>query len=341
MKANKIAADLQTATMLTVIGGSTFDLLRDLLSPEDPADKSYAELKQALSAHLSPKPLVIGERYRFYQRDQRQSESIAAYVAELRRLSRTCAFGDHLKEALRDRFVCRLRSAATRRKLLATSGLDFDKAVTNAKADELAARDADEVSGSADGAKQRALVGIDGSAAVHSVHPRANQRGRSLPAKPQGTTSQPCFRCGGLSHSPDKCRFLDAECDGCHKRGHIRPFCRSEQRAPSSDWRPVPKPRGQRASVHQVGQPSSAVPSESLFASDEEPIHHVRVDRVHSAPPAPIAVTTVIDTVRVDVEVDTGAAVSLLPSALYEKHFASRPLQPTNLMLTAYNGESL
>ena len=116
LTANKISdGDLQKATMLTVIGGPAFTLLRDLLALDAPEDKTFAELKDALKAHLSPQPLVIGERYRFYQRDQRSGESIAMYVADLRRLARTCQFEAHLQEALRDRFVCGLRSGQTRK----------------------------------------------------------------------------------------------------------------------------------------------------------------------------------------------------------------------------------
>ena len=334
MKANKIDAALQPATMLTIIGGASFDLLRDLLAPDDPADKSYAQLKTTLTDHLSPKPLVIGERYRFYQRDQRQGESVAAYVGELRRLSRTCDFGDHLKEALRDRFVCGLRSTATRRKLLTTSGLTFDQAVRDAKADELAVRDAVEVSGSVEGTKQRSS---EGPASVHSVRPRYPPRNKQQQASSRNNT-QPCFRCGSSDHAPDSCRFIEAECRSCHKRGHLQKVCRSKP-AHSSGGKPVPKPRRQRAGVHQVSQPKAA--SESLFASDEEPIHHVRIDRVNSQPPAPIMVTAAINDVNLEMEVDTGAAVSLLPTSLYQTHFPSHPLRPSKLQLSAYSGDSI
>ena len=35
--------------------------------------------------------------------------SVRLYLAELRRLTTYCKFGDHLQEALRDRLVCGLR----------------------------------------------------------------------------------------------------------------------------------------------------------------------------------------------------------------------------------------
>ena len=33
--------------------------LKDILTPEKPKDKTYAELREALLSHYSPKPLII------------------------------------------------------------------------------------------------------------------------------------------------------------------------------------------------------------------------------------------------------------------------------------------
>ena len=224
MKADKNDAELQTATMLTVVGGSTFNLLCDL-----PALDDLAVLKKR---HC----LIIGERYCFYQCDC-SGESIAAYGAELRCLSRPWEFGDHLKEVLRDRIGRGLRSAATRRKLLASSGLEFDKAETDTKEDALAARHTVEVS--ADGTKQRTTPGVDGL--VHSIRPCPSPRGKpqKYGNKPQPT--HPCFQCGGTGHSPDSCRFIDTESNRCRKCGQLQKVCRSK---------PVQKPRRQHASIH-------------------------------------------------------------------------------------------
>ena len=57
-------------------------------------------LKDALSAHFSPKPHIIAERYRFHQRDQLPGESLATYDAELLRFARHCNFGTNLDDCL-------------------------------------------------------------------------------------------------------------------------------------------------------------------------------------------------------------------------------------------------
>jgi len=85
--------------------------------------------------------VVIAERFNFYRRNQEPGESIATYVAELRRLTTDCTFDAYLNDALRDKFVCGLRSEATQRRLLAEKDLTFTKAVEIAQGMEAAARD--------------------------------------------------------------------------------------------------------------------------------------------------------------------------------------------------------
>ena len=106
------------ATLLTVVGSETYQLLENLVFPDKPHEKTYEALKAALSAHLSPKPLLIAQRYRFHMRDQKEGEIVAQFIAELRSLARSCEFDNALQSSLRDRFVCGLRDTATVKKLI-------------------------------------------------------------------------------------------------------------------------------------------------------------------------------------------------------------------------------
>ena len=99
----------------------------------------------ALLAHFSPKPLVIAERYRFHKRDQLPGESIATYVAELRRFGRPCNFGTNLDDCLRDRLVCGWSNTHIIKKMLAEKDLDLSKAIQLATESETASRDAMEL----------------------------------------------------------------------------------------------------------------------------------------------------------------------------------------------------
>ena len=117
-------------------------MLRNLLAPTLPKDKTLDEIVDVLTKHYEPKTLVIAERFQFHRRNQAVGESVAEYVAGLRLLTRHCEFGAYLDDALRDRFVCGLRSETIQKKLLTETDLTFQRAVEIARTMETAAENA-------------------------------------------------------------------------------------------------------------------------------------------------------------------------------------------------------
>eukprot|EP00731_Ephydatia_muelleri_P017752 Em0010g850a len=69
-KANKVGDEEKNDAFLSCIGKETSGLLRLLLAPAKPKDKTYEEMVGTLTKHLAPKPIVIAERFRFNKRDQ-------------------------------------------------------------------------------------------------------------------------------------------------------------------------------------------------------------------------------------------------------------------------------
>ena len=99
------------------------------------------------------------------------------------------------KEAIRDRFVCGLRSQSIQHMLLAEATLTLQTAVEKACASELMEKEA---------------LGFHGSS--HDVK------------KVDGTFPE-CSRCGKTNHSLEKCFHRIAQCHGCQKSGHIVVKC--------------------------------------------------------------------------------------------------------------------
>ena len=116
MDANNIPDEKRVLTLLSSIGKDSYETLRNLLAPANPRSSSWKEVVDALKAHFEPKPLIISERFVFNKRQQKSEETVADYVAALRKLSIHCKFGDFLDDALRDRFVCGLRSEGMQKK---------------------------------------------------------------------------------------------------------------------------------------------------------------------------------------------------------------------------------
>jgi len=214
-EANDIEDAKKKSVFLSVIGAKYYSLLRSLCSPDAPSGKTFDELVATLKAHVSPKPLVIGERFKFHNRRQAEIENVGDFAAELRRLASTCNFGQFLQEALRDRFVCGLKDAATQKKLLSEKELTFVKAIEIAQAMEAAA-------------SHSAALHHQGLEQTESPDVNVVQKNATRSdAASSGMQNSRCYRCG-KSHASAECPFKLYKCNHCKKVGHLAAVCRTK-----------------------------------------------------------------------------------------------------------------
>ncbi len=194
------------AIFLSACGGRVYAVLPDLCQPDKPGDFALADLFKILSGHFTPKPSLIVERFKFHSKVRQQGQSVAVFVAELRRLTEHCGFGPALDDMIRDRLVCGINDDRIQRRLLSEPDerLTLARAVEIATSMEMAAKDVAEL--------QQTVV----EGAVHKVQPAAADRPRLTG----------CFRCGG-NHGSADCRFSEVICHNCQKRGHLARKCRS------------------------------------------------------------------------------------------------------------------
>ena len=299
--ANEISDDRKVPALLALMGGKTYSLLRNLTSPDDPASRGFDAIVKLLDNHLSPKPLVIAERFRFHKRDQKDGESIPVYVAELRKLSEHCDFKANLNDALRDRLVCGIKHGNIQKKLLSESDLTLQKAIDIATAMETAAKDA---------------VELQQQHRPDSVH--------QLSKKPTSNTkpkerNKACFRCDRFNHTPDECRFKEDTCHFCSKKGHIERACLSK------------KAQQKNQSKKKKFKPVKTVDQEELLTVS---INTVKRSDI-------ISVTPKIEGKYLKMELDTGSAISVIPIRIYKELFHHKPLSVTNTRLKTYSGQTI
>ena len=218
--ADKQLADAQkSATFITLIGKDTYKTLKDLCYPDDPVSKSFKEICDLLEKHFAPSVNVASETYRFQQCQQLQTESVGEFANRLKRLAASCDFGGHLQRALRDQFVRGLRSRALTKKLL-TDNADFQTSLGTAVAEELAERNAEELTTS--------------PPLVHAVqhrHISAHSGGTgsrdSSTSNGQSARARRCGGCGGLWHARrELCPAWGKTCHKCQKANHFAKHCR-------------------------------------------------------------------------------------------------------------------
>ena len=307
----------QRAILLSSCGAETYQIIRNLVAPQKPADKTFKQLVELLQAHFCPPPSVIAQRFAFNNRAQREGETAAEFVAELRRLSEHCQFQASLDEMLRDRLVCGVRDGRLQRRLLAEPDLTFQKAFELCQASELAEKNAKELQA---GQKQsHRMTGTH----VMALHSEVGDRKHALSLK--------CYCCNSTQHLARESRFKTAVCHASGKTGHIAKACRSKGNTQS-------KERGGKKQSH-----GSVQRTHQLTTVDKQDETSYALFKLSAPREAPIHVTVMLNQAEVDMEVDTGASISVMSESTFMNTWkGSGPkLQSSDVCVKTYSGESL
>lgn len=282
--ANNIDEDRQAPTLLSLMGSKTYTLLRDLLTPDKPATKSFQEIVTTLQQHLSPKPSEIAERFHFYKRIQRKGETVLTYVADLKKLATHCNFGTNLNEAVREKLVGGLRNVRIQKRLHSEAKLKYSKALEIAVAMETAIRDTAELQ-----IELQSEPRVDKISDNHTQGPSPNP------------TTKVCYRCGGDSHATHNCRFEDQTCYHCGKVGHISRACRSKQQGQPKQ---PPKPP-LNTQVHSI-EYSESDEFENVLGS-------IQIHNVSKPSSTVIWIDLKVEGKPLKMELDISSAVSIIP----------------------------
>lgn len=78
------------------MGTTTYGLLRHLVQPNKPKNKTFDEIVTALKQHFEPKLLLVAERFCFNRCNQKANQPVAHYVAELKQCAADCEFSANL-----------------------------------------------------------------------------------------------------------------------------------------------------------------------------------------------------------------------------------------------------
>ena len=207
------AVQKQTATFLSSVGKSAYNVIQNLCKPKLPKEFTYKQLCKILVEHYSPTRLEVAETFKFHTKGiQMSDETVSQFVSRLRGLASTCNFGTFLPRALRDQFVVRCCNSESQHKLL-QEDRSFDQCVAIAAADEAAVREFKQLH-------------INNEETVHAVKSVNNNRGRG------GFTKRNqlyvCFTCGKAGHFRNNCQYKDSKCHNCGKIGHLSVVCKAK-----------------------------------------------------------------------------------------------------------------
>ena len=224
--------------------------------------------------------------------------------------------------ALRDWFVCGLSSVAIQRKLLSEADLTLKKA---------------------------------GDIVLTMKIPEKETKKLSSESEKVNRISIQCFRCGKSDHQAESCFHKKSTCHKCQKVGGLRKMCPSTHSRRVEDYPTKPgqsknqrsvTPSGWRgqvkkktSKVNRVKEHDSTAPSD---VSDEEEKEGWPVFTIKSENRKEINVKLKIDSHTLEMELDSGASVSLIPESLYNKKLRdTAPLMSSSAILRTYTGQTI
>ena len=317
--ANDIEAEAKRRAILpTAVGPGTYRLMKTLASPKKLEEFTFKELVELAPTHFNPRPSPIVKRFEFNSRSQKEGESIAVFVAELRKIAEYCDYGPVLSDMLRDRLVCGTNVKSIQRRLFVEPALTFEKALEMALAAEAADKDSKRLTGTTHTDPPYLEYVVNKVRHTKPPSDKGTKTTWKRQTSPPATVSE-CYRCGG-NHTAAACHCREFLCHFCKKKGHLAKMCRQKLKSMKE----------QAKFVTESDTPTSGEYS-ALF-------------QVTSGRNKPYRITINVNGKPLLMEIDTGASVSVVGEGTFNNIREGKStveLQKASTQLQTYTREEI
>ena len=129
----------------------------------------------------------------------------------------------------------------------------------------------------------------------------------------------------------------NAECRRCRKKGHIARVCRSRVQG-------QPTRQQSNSSGHQRKPRQTNLVSQDTEQIDSDTSDSYEMFNIRGTQGQPYRVTVQLNNCNLEMEIDTGASLSIISDETYQSFWTSQPkpeLQPTTVKLHTYTQESI
>ncbi|XP_055608550.1 uncharacterized protein K02A2.6-like isoform X2 [Uranotaenia lowii] len=308
------------------MGTELNNALKFLVTPRQPAEIPYEELRTTLSNHFDRIRNKFVESVKFRQIIQQPGESIAQFVLRLKQGAAYCEYEEFLDRMLIEQLLHGLEARDICDEIIAKKPETFSAAYEIAHSLEATRNTTREISNTTN----TPSPDPESTNKLGYEKPKTKKFPKSLHRSPprklnespsdNAAGSSSCYGCGG-QHLRSQCRFRDEKCRNCNKRGHIAKVCRSlksNSRNSSAD----------QVELHEM--PSSEVDFVQAF------------NQVHQIPAIEKKTINVkIDGRPLGMELDTGAPCGLVGEIELRRIKPKFTLLPTDRRFSSYTGHRI
>ncbi|XP_023229307.1 uncharacterized protein LOC111629653 [Centruroides sculpturatus] len=309
--------ETQAAILLHCLGEEALEIFETLELSEEEAKQPNVILEK-LELYFIPKSNQSVESHKFNTRVQGPSEVFDDFLADLRKLSINCEFGNLRDRLLRDRIVSGIRDQKVKERLLRETELSLTKAIDICRAAEQTESHIKlllnqpkniEVNVIKGKSRERLNESRDqenrSRAETKNHRTQNNCRAYQRPENKFQGRQRNCGRCG-YRHNQPNCPAMGKQCNKCKEYNHFAKVCRNNminvlEMAPESTNDYV------LASLESRGKNLDLDWSETLRILD--------CDK------------------SVSFKIDTGAHVNVIPAYIFETLNLRRLLKKTNITI--------
>lgn len=360
---NEKTDTIKINTLLNAIGEEAVEVF-DSFNLTEVQKTQYAEVVKAFADFCEPKKNIVYERFMFNQRSQKEGESFDHFLMEIKRLVRTCEFGDKENEMLRDRIVMGINEQRLQTRLLETANLSYDTAVEKCRTNEATKEQTttmnksfsvNEIKNHAANTQHRnnsrngnnnnstrqhnntrnsnnARAYNRNSTQNHTQNRHSNgndkrNNNNNASNRRQNDSSNQVVNCKycGYSHGIRQCPAYGKTCDKCNKPNHFKSCCRSRD----------------VATINAMHNDYDFDDNAELIVASLNRVETVTTRKNYQVPTYPWIERIKMDKSSIAFKIDTGAEVDVLPLNVLQRIAPWIELQRTGVTLKAFSGEKI